>query len=57
LYNVGEEMNLVRSFDAISSTFLGAVVFQSAITRCNRYVLTLSYNAANFDGKLYIHLI
>jgi hypothetical protein len=57
LYNVSGEISFVRSIDAISTTFLGAVILQSAITKCGKYVLTLSYNSANFDGKLYIHLI
>lgn len=56
LYNVSGEISFMRSIDAISTTFLGAVIFQSAITKCGKYVLTLSYNSANFDGKLYIHL-
>lgn len=47
----------MRSIDSISTTFLGAVIFQSAVTKCGKYLLTLSYNSANFDGKLYIHLI
>lgn len=57
LYNVSSEISFVRGIDAISTTFLGAVIFQSAITKCGKYLLTLSYNSANFDGKLYIHLI
>ncbi len=57
MYNIYEEISFIRNIDAISSTFKGSVIFQSGITNCNRYVLTLSYDNIHFDNKIYIHLI
>lgn len=33
------------------------VIYQCAITNCNRYLLTLSYNATQSDSKIYIHAL
>lgn len=47
----------MRTIDSISSAFPNHSIFQSAITVCNRYFVTLSYNHVLYDGKLYLHVI
>ena len=57
IYNVFDELSYMRTMDSIGSAFPNNTIFQSAITVCNRYLLTLSYNNVIYDGKLYIHVI
>jgi hypothetical protein len=57
IYNACSELGYIRTIEVLSHALPDNLIFDCAITNCNRYLLTLSYNNVHYDSKMYIHVV